>query len=307
MPLSSEDHRRLGEELKALIAALGIRYQRGDIVRMFALLGPILEGFSVCPLDREDCIQATRAKYIFTLWNILVDDDIDRDGSSTELMRSLLTLTHTVKNGEYTPTPGESPSQRVLGLLFSILQESRPLDECQHVMFGIHKHATGFYYEWLANHRNAANSPEYSALSVLTADVSLYVDIDHTIKGQSFANPHYPRIRAACLEFARAVKYASDVGSLERELKEEQNHNFITIRTLETLGGARPRDDVTGVHAPAREEAMDRARTHFERGIEWLRPIDTTWYDTKPLIQAVDRLVTTYLGGDPFFRPTTLG
>ncbi|MEX1368449.1 MAG: hypothetical protein AB1Z98_35280, partial [Nannocystaceae bacterium] len=96
-----------------------------------------------------------------------------------------------------------------------------------------------------------------------------------------------------------AVKYASDVGSLDREVDDEDNHSSITIRHWES-SGRRPRDKTE--YTREIEESTALAKGALARAKRMLAGLDSARYDVRSLVDSVDTMVLAYLQGDPFFR-----
>lgn len=298
MMLTDVERVDVSTQVMALMTRHEVPFQRGNVIDFFGVLGPFLEGFTVSSLDHSARLRSARIKYIFTMWNVVVDDDIDRMGSANELLRSLSFLSHVARVDDHVEwTPG-TPAQWLLHAMFLELADIAPWASWRHLVFGVYKHAMGFYYEWLANHYDMANSAEYTVFSTLTTDLTVYVDIDRVVSGDELRDVDYARLRSACLELSRAVKYASDVGSLEREVVDEANHNFITIRHWES-SGRRPRDKTE--YAREIEESTALASEALTRAKRKLAALDPARFDVRPLVESVDEMVSAYLQGDPFF------
>ncbi|MEX1369100.1 MAG: hypothetical protein AB1Z98_38590, partial [Nannocystaceae bacterium] len=186
-----------------LMARHDVPFQRGDVVDFFGVLGPFLERFTVSPLDHPAGLQSARIKYIFTIWNVVVDDDIDRVGSASELLRSLTFLSHVARVDDHLQWIPSTPAQWLLHAVFLELLDVAPWESWRHLVFDVYKHAMGFYYEWMANHYGLPNSAEYAVFSTLTTDLSVYVDIDRVVSGDDVRDVEYARLRSACMELSR--------------------------------------------------------------------------------------------------------
>lgn len=301
MLLTSNDYRDLAIRVRSLVEDNDIAFHRGDVVRLFTMLGPLHEGLSVCALNREARLCSTYIKHLVSLWNVTVDDDIDRCASAAEIGCSVRYLTRLLDGGCVATKRHGSAAEVVLSAAFAELEKFAPLDRWRHVVFDIFKQAIGFEYEWFANHYGMASSVEYSVLSTLTTDISVYIDIDFIVEGDVMRDAAYSNLRSACLEFSRAIKYASDIGSFDREVLEEENHNFITICAHE-MSCSVSSDDVEGRNAMLKANVIRLAHEHVASGKKWLHGISHSRYDASSLLKTIDGVVATYLGGDPFFQ-----
>lgn len=182
MSLTDDDYVALALQLRDFIDNHDIRFQRGDPLRFFRTLGPIHAGLTTTLLDKPTRQISTRIKHLFSLWNVIVDDAIDRQSSPIELRASIRFINDTLGLPATATAPTTTSSSETL--LSTIFEELSACPErWRHIIaFDILKHAFGFYYELLINsNRSLANTHEYVNFSTLTTSITVFIDIDHAL------------------------------------------------------------------------------------------------------------------------------
>src|SRR5262249_11107996 len=160
-------------------------------------------------------------------WNIIVDDEMDRDGKKRELdnsahvlvARSLGTLAET----------SDSSAARVLAHVLLSLPDTSE-ERRWAIELDWWELVTAFNYEYYSNRsRRLANSAEYRRYSTMTISVKMHLDIDLAFSDVDLNDDVYRKLRVAYDHLSQAIKYASDIGSLRRELVDEDNLNVVRI------------------------------------------------------------------------------
>src|SRR5690606_31229935 len=82
-----------------------VRFDRGDLFEFLLQLSPIHEALTVVDLDPIDRVTSLQIKSLFSLWIVVVDDEMDVHGGHSELHASMAWLTG-VLTGSGAPQPG---------------------------------------------------------------------------------------------------------------------------------------------------------------------------------------------------------
>jgi hypothetical protein len=149
----------------------------------------------------------------------------------------------------------------------------------------------------------------------MTASVKVHLDVDCLFASASPSDTEYARLRQAYDHLTLAIKYASDIGSLRRELLEENNLNSVRILAAEAgvwplsrlVGSDDECDGALRSMSPMVEEVKRLAEAHLEKAREISRGVPAI--DTSRVLDTVSKIVRPYARGeDPFFesqrRPT---
>lgn len=293
--LDGGDIEAMALEVSSLIREGGISFQRGEplaYVRKLARLNSALT-LPIVPSERHK--SAVLAKVLYATWNIVVDDEMDRTKTTHGLDDAIAFLlgrrdTRSGPNAllwrlaELTPG-GSIRREEPLGIdLWEVVQ--------------------GLNYEWFLNHSPEMGiSTEYRRHSTMTASLKVLLDVDCLFSRSVLEPSAYRALREAYDEMTCAVKLAGDVGTLHREVHEEDNVNLLRIlaRSGDAGGstGGSP-DEQMASALRFKEEVSAWSRGHMKRATEYLCGIGSL--DATGVLAAVGRIVEVYLSGvDPFF------
>jgi hypothetical protein len=301
----------IADIMARFIEAKGITFERGNPQPFFTKLGFMHDGFTLPLMSQQHRATVVRLKNLYGLWNTIVDDEIDRDGRRDHLDASLRLLLHRSR-GEAAPV-SDSKAALTLDELLSLLSAELPRKNAplEAFYFDLWDLMNGFSYEYCINKLGrVANSVEYGKYSTMTASIKHYLDLDCLFAAQEVSPSDYRHLRVGYEHLGLAIKFASDIGTLKRELMDEDNLNLVRILALEAgLSGA-------GVQQKLEDEAQyesfrEQLRPHVEKvrqlAQEKLAAADAAFtglssVDARPVFKAVTRLVETYFKSDPYFQ-----
>jgi len=213
----------------------GLKFERGDPKRFFTTMSQVNAGLTL-PIVQEHLSTLIELKNFYSLWNFLVDDEIDRERRSEHLDTSILVLLHHSR-GESGPAPTRSSSvAKALDIILSRLPTSPDKAQYREMLyFDLWTLICGFKYEWCINQNPAvANSLEYRKYTTLVGSVLQYLDLDCLFATHPPSAAAYRKLREAYDHLGRALKFSSDIGSLKREVMNEgQNLNLGLVRAAE--------------------------------------------------------------------------
>lgn len=301
-PPGCEDAAR---QLAAYIREHDVPFARGVLEEFFLRVLAVVRGLRVCDVPDHHEDRSLFAKGLFVLWAVVVDDALDRDADRTQLDGSTRWLSTQMHGGrmETPPTVAES----ILADAFESLEGRVDPAALQVLRFDMWEQVYGLHYEALIGATPAlATTREYGRYSVLVASIKIYVDVDLALSGHALAGADYRRARAVCDELACAIKSASDIGTLGREIA-EGSPNVVALR-LRDAGFAVSDVDRDGSDARAALRQVIRA-TEVEA---WHRLAQVRHGLSLPRDEALARLVNTvegvvraYCAGDPFVADGT--
>jgi len=288
----------IAQESDALLRLNGIRFLRGEPFEYFYRLARLNDAMTlpiVAPSRRRD---AVFLKILYAIWNITVDDELDRVGTSAGLDASLAFLM---------ATPAERATLE--GGACAVLRRIAEVAPCcclsrsEPVGFDLWEVAHGFCYEFLIN-RNPAQAThfEYRRYSAMTASIKIMLDFDCLCAARPLDVSEYRILRRAYDELSSAIKLASDVGTLRREVYEENNMSYLRILAEErTDSGESPKNAVMTGALRFREEVVQMAWGHL--GIARELSAAIRGIDLSGVLGAVAGIVEIYASGvDPFFE-----
>ncbi len=300
------------EAVVHFIETNAVTFERGEPRKYFARFTKMNGGLTLPIVDPEHLTKVIRLKNFYALWNFLVDDEMDRDGRSTGLDDSMMMLMHYSRGA-----PLSSQVSVAARLLEKILREVKALSTAndptkarlrEMFYFDLWALMTGFKHEACINDmKEAANPMEYIKYTTLVGSIEHLLDLDCLFATSTLPPPVYNRLRVAYDHLGRALKFSSDVGSLKRELMEEDNLNLIRI-----LAGG---ENITGLEKklseaefealrsdlePIVKKVRDMAREHLEKASSLLSGLSGV--DTGRLLGTVSSIVQEYFKGDVFFQ-----
>jgi hypothetical protein len=302
--LSPSEVTTITDAVVRFIETNGVRFERGDPRKFFSHFSHVNERLTLPIVAREHLSTVVLLKNFYALWNFVVDDEIDREGRSNHLDASIQVLLR----GE----PGAAQDSSAARVLANIL-DGLPTDLAKaHLRemfrFDLWTLVCGFKYEFCINKMTAAaNSLEYRKYTTMVGTIEQLLDLDCLFAAGELAPSTYRRLRVGYEHFGQALKLASDVGSLKRELMEEDNLNLIRIKGLEAkipglerkLTGEEEFEALRPQLQPLVEDVRQEASTHLETGRTVLAGI--TDVDTQGVVQTVSGIVQNYFERDLFF------
>lgn len=294
--LAAGDVESIAEETLELVRANGIAFRRGeplDYFRRLARLGAALTLPIVPPASLR---RSVFLKVLYPLWNIVVDDEIDRDGTTRELNASVAFLI---------AAPAPASAAGAILARFADLLPDGSLSRSSAVGFGVWEAVHGFAYEHFINKNPALATPfEYRRYSTMTASLKLFLDIDLGLADRVPGAPVRRRLRQAYDDLSCAIKLASDIGTLRREVHEENSMSLLRI-----LAGSGERQDpfterqANEAVAEAlrfKDEVAALAHAHMRSARQMCG--EAPEVDTSAVLTAVGKIVDVYASGiDPFF------
>jgi hypothetical protein len=299
--------------ISEFIKSNNITFGRGDPLKFFTQLGHLHYQFTL-GVGRAHADTLVHLKNLYGLWNAVVDDEIDQHGSRDQLDASLQLMLNRTR-GEPTSAK-DCDAVRTLEALFAELDRTLRNNR-QHMLKAFHFDMwdlmNGFAYEYcITKVSRLANSEEYTKYSTMTASIKHYLDLDCLYAEEYPSASDYRHLRVGYEHLGRAIKFASDIGSLKRELKNEDNFNLVRILAVESgiseaeqrLDNAEQYETLMNQDAMKRvlqevreraEKEMNTAREHLARTqSEPLRQ------DTQTVLKAVTGFMQVYFQQDQF-------
>lgn len=289
------DYARAAESAAELIQNLGIGFERGDPVTFFLRLGPILDGLSIGAAPVQDRNRALYLKHLIVLWNVILDDDIDRHNSRSELDTASQAVS-CLLSGAPIPSVTDGKSTMVLREILSRWPTNGSFGD---LPFDLYEQVCGFTFDYRTNLLpSTVNSEEYLRYSTLTASIKAHVDVDCLVSEVAPTPADYRQIRSACDCFSIALKLATDIGSLARELHTEQSHGFITVLARERGLSLTTHQDRDSLIARFGDEVRQRSTAALERGRAYLERVES--FEVSSLSATVELIMNQYFIADPF-------
>jgi hypothetical protein len=189
-------------------------------------------GLTLSFVSKDDIQEILFIKNLYAIWNIIVDDDIDVLRSTKELEASEYIINNTVNNQRIINNiKNESLSAEILNFILNKIKNNYFKEW---FIFDISEILKALRYEYMTNKNLlTVNSFEYTRHAPLTASPIAYLDIDLASLGTFEDFSLYSKLRLACHYLSIGIKYASDIGTLKRELENESNLNIVIIKALE--------------------------------------------------------------------------
>jgi hypothetical protein len=289
----------------------GIKFERGEPREYFAKLTRLHTGFTLPIVSREQLATAVLLKNFYGLWNIIVDDEVDREGLRTHLDASVqLLLCHS--RGEEVHAPSSSAARTLQEILAKLPQDASKAHLRELFLFDLWDLMTGFRYESCINRvTRGANSLEYGKYSTMTASIKQFLDLDCLFATNELPSHSYRTLRVAYEHLAVALKFASDVGSLKRELVDEDNLNLVRILALEEgvpeLERKLENEAQYEAILPRIEPLLTKVRQQAQAKLESARSLldKVPEVDTRQLLASLTKVIEIYCKcDDPFFHKT---
>lgn len=308
--LSPSDASSIGDEIAEFIRTHGIHFERGNPRQYFEQIAHVSASLTLPIVPAERLRTLVLLKSFYSLWNIVVDDEMDRAEGTRHHLDSSIQLLLRRSRGEPGPLPGATAGAATLDAILSQVPQdaaSAPLREL--LYFDFWELMTGFCFEYAINkERWAANSEEYGKYSTVTAGIKHFFDLDCLFADRTLEPTTYRRLRLGYEQLGLAIKFASDMGSLKRELLDEDNLNIIRIRAMESgvPGVERKLENEAQYQAvlPTLQPLFEKTRQKAFDNLNTCRELLTgvQGLDTAPFLKAVTAIVETYSKRDPFFR-----
>lgn len=229
--LHEDEIARLTSEMVDFIERHGIRFSRGDARAYYKYETRMHAGLTLPFVSPDQRSEIVRLKNLYALWNVVLDDEIDRTGARTNLDASLALLAG--RSNCSLREAGTSDAATILAYLFARIPATQPRAR-DALRFDLWEVANGLVYEFYINTwREFATLSEYCRYSAMTASLKPYLDIDWMFSQATVDAETYKKLRLAYEHFSLALKYSSDIGTFRRELLEENNLNIVRIRAAE--------------------------------------------------------------------------
>lgn len=282
----------VNETLK-ILEKYNISFKRGNPEDYFNLISRVSYGLTLPTVPERFINSAIILKNIYTLWNIWVDDEIDNGEGNSNLLLSIKTL-----NERKYKVNVDLMSELINPFQEEFLRIRASLDLAE-IM-------NGFLYEYYINETHLFSTYEYGELSTKTASINYYLDVDILFSNSKSSWTKLPILREAYSIFGKSIKYASDIGSLEREVRNELNLNSVIIHALENSYISL--DDIysTQNYSTLLVKLSDSitfvknlSSKNLDKGMVLINKLDV---DVNVFKSTVKSIVSTYLSQkDPFF------
>lgn len=304
--MSSEpDIAGFASEIASFIAEQGVRFDRGEPLRYFSHISRISLGLTLPMIAPHDVARVIAIKNLCTLWNIIVDDEIDRLRTRHNLDSSMR-MVLAQASGSPLVDPG-SEAARTLGRMFALLPGDRE-QEREALYFDLLELMNGFGYEYNINRLpKLASSVDYCRYSTMTASIKTHLDIDWMFASAPLPRESYAKLRAAYDHLSMAIKFSSDIGTLRREILEEENLNLVRIMAAESGIidlSVKISEERYGIETDAMRGVVAEIARMASTNLASARSIlsGLVEVDARPIIETVEAIVRPYLAGqDPFF------
>jgi hypothetical protein len=290
------------------IEANEIKFVRGKPQEYFEQLTRMHVGLTLPIVAPDKLTTVVLLKNLYSLWNFVVDDELDRDGRTHSLDATMQLVLHRSR-GE-TPPPGlVSGVTRAFDDILQALPTEPGKARMRDMFYmDLWPLMTGFKYEYCINQMpEAANSLEYCMFTPLVAGISHYLDLDCLFAASELPPAVYGRLRGAYAHIGQAFKLSSDIGTLKRELLEEDNLNLVRIKAREAgvsgierkLSGEKELEALRPTLQPFIDQVRQKATEHLEAARSEL---GATSLDTQRLVGTVSMIVQGYFKRDMFFK-----
>ena len=203
----------VAEATSVLAHELGVSVQRGPVDSWTKLVSRSVHAETLWPvLPAERHAEVLIQKNLSVLWTIVVDDAIDRDGSVAELADSAMVL-----------FGGADPRTPAGALLQELLRRASATssDEATPLRVALGEILAGFHYEHACLLCPALAEPSaYLHHSAATYGLYAILAIDVVAARGNLSDAEVSTAVRTYRELSMAMRYASDVGGLERERRE---------------------------------------------------------------------------------------
>lgn len=271
-----------GKIILQLIEDLNIDFERGDPVKYFSSLSKLFMGLTLPFVKNSE--KAIYLKNVFTLWNTVIDDAIDRHRSRLELDSSINFLISGTEETEAKSVPLLKIMLKDMGRYLEIAKQ-----DLLELLVGLNA-------EFLMNQNmQFATLSLYTNQSTNTTSIHYLLDTDLALSKSELSTEELSNLRAAYRQFAIAIKYSSDLGSFEREFTNEQNLNYLLIKLIQEGDFSATElfsvslDQVKSKAEPYFEELRELVRTKFQKGLALLNKVSTL--ETSSFSKAISGII----------------
>jgi hypothetical protein len=324
-----------------------IDFRRDDPKKYFAGLSHVNAKLTLPLVAKEKLATVVLLKNVYAAWNFAVDDEMDCQGTRHHLDESMKVLlrysrqkqeaedqagsaamrsgadNHTVTeviDTNLSNVPVDLSSSGVARAIGTVLANLPPassrasLRELFH--FDLWTLMTGFFYEDVLNKMpTVANSLEYRRYSTLVTGIKHYLVLDCLFASQELESAAFRNLREGYENLGISLKLAADIGSLRRELTQENNSNSIRIQAMEEglldteatcltdetrkLGLSEYKQDVLPKISRIRDDVKQEAEQHLSRARAAFAKVSGV--DTSGVLQMVSWMVKDYFERDRFY------
>lgn len=289
----------LAAEIAALIVTAGVPFHRGEPTSYFRRLSRLHVGLTLPIVPPSRARDAVFLKLLYSLWNIVVDDQIDRSGDASEVDASIVFLSGLEAEERHRRTPAGI----ILGRMAEIVPSGK-IGRLDALGFDLWEVVNGLCYEHLINKSPShATVAEYRRYSTMTASVKVLLDIDLSLAASPLDRKTCRALREAYDEATLALKLASDIGTLEREIHDEDNLSLLRILSEADAAPASPqrRDELVSEALRFKDSVLGLSREHWARAVSLFEGVSRV--DTSGVVRALRWIIESYSGGaDPFFE-----
>lgn len=285
-------------EVAALVAAEGLPLARGEPTAFFRRLARLDAALTLPIVLPSRARDALLLKLLYSLWNIVVDDQIDRAGDASGIDASVAFLSGLA--------PEERTRRAPAWILLRRMAELVPggrISRLDALGFDLWEVVNGLCYEHFINESpSRATAAEYRRYSTMTASTKVLLDIDLAFAERPLEPLAYRTLREAYEEATCALKLASDVGTVQREIRDEDSMSLLRILAGPPHAAAdgRPKEALIAEALRHKEAVLELSREHWARARALFDAVPQV--DTSGVARALSRLIEVYSGGtDPFF------
>lgn len=285
-------------EVADLVREKKIPFLRGEPRAYFGRIAKLASGLTLSIVPPERARDTILLKALYTLWNIVVDDEIDRAGTTRELDASTVFLL----TGSSSTAASDARASSILERMKQILPGGS-LDRSRPLGFDLWEIIHAFTYEHFTNKSpERATELEYQRYSTMSASLKVFLDID-LVSNAPLPAADYRGLRLAYDDLSCAIKLSSDIGTVRREIQQEDSMNLLRIlaegRKARRESAGSEEDALTGA-LRFRDEVAAKARAHLTAAEERFEALPDV--GAQRVLGVVRRVVEVYTAGeDPFF------
>lgn len=269
-----------------------IDFHRGEVTSYFQRISHLNQEFSLPQADPAKKEESLVRKNLFVLWNIMIDDEVDREGKNTTLKDSF---------AFWSGGKTVNPTSEILSLIMGPESANTNYTTLKQDLFEV---AKGFEYEYQINHENViVNQKDYLDRSTLTASILPLLDLDLFYTDNTNQLP-LEKLRQAFSHIGKAIKLSSDIGSFAREVSQEKNLNLILVKLIEETNLNQERvfekmHHYQPILKKMAEEVQKMAFVELDTACKLIQPLGQ---DYERIVAMAKSVVERYSGGiDIFF------
>lgn len=297
--ISEGDLETIAREAAEVLREARVTFHRGRPFD-FALKLAHLNAALTSPLVPARHVRvAISLKVLYVLWNVVVDDEIDRDNTTRGIDASIAFLLTEGANDEV----DHAGASRLLACMAALVPAGR-IRRSEALGFDLLEVIQGLNFErFVSSNVVLATEFEYRRYGTMTASLKVLLDIDCLFVDPPLDGPSYAVLREVYDELTCAIKLASDIGTLRREVHEENSTNLLRILASSARQGSGESQGVDQTMAAAmqyREQVAGEASAHVRRARTLLARVPRL--EMRRFLGAVEKIVEVYASGvDPFF------